>query len=194
MSWFHVDFLDFCFFPKRFTIGFASIPLRKYFRKGSDTRLILKWLMDFLSMPWSLNDVLLSALAAGNGMDAFHRLCFSAENRVWLSTAETHKAAEHLGSFMVHYYAAAKLCFGQRKLFFNLTPKYHYMLHLHDDLVLHEGQEYSINPAIWSTQMDEDYVGVTSRMSRSCHQSTVAFRTGDRWLVSTYQKWRCAAT
>ena len=117
MSWFHVDFLDFCFFPKRFTIGFASIPLRKYFRKGSDTRLILKWLMDFLSMPWSLNDVLLSALAAGNGMDAFHRLCFSAENRVWLSTAETHKAAEHLGSFMVHYYAAAKLCFGQRKLF-----------------------------------------------------------------------------
>ena len=170
-------------------MGVACTSFLNRIRKGSDTRLVLKWLLDFLSGPWLLNDILVAAMAAGTGMDAFHRLCFQSHDRIWLNQQQTRTAAEHLGSFIVNYYAAAKFCFSQTKLYFNLTPKFHYLLHLHDDLTLKEGQDYVFNPAIWSTQMDEDHVGVSSHMSRVCHQNTVAKRTGQRWLVDIFQKW-----
>ena len=160
-----------------------------HLRKGSDTRLILLWLLDYLAGPWNLNDVLQAALLAGTGMDSFHRLCFTTPDRVWLDTANTLKAGECLAMFIVHYYAAARLCFQRKLLFFNLTPKYHYILHLHDDLCLKEGQVHAINPAAWSTQMAEDHVGVSSRLSRNVHQRTVAKRTGERWLIHIFAKW-----
>ena len=163
--------------------------LRNNLRKGSDTRLVLKWLLDFLSGPWLLNDVLTAAFAAATGMDAFHRLCFQSADRVWLNERQAITAAEQLGLFIVNYFVAAKLCFSHGQLFFNLTPKFHYLLHLHDDLALSPGQQFALNPAIWSTQMDEDHVGVTSRMSRSSHQATVGKRTGQRWLLHVFQIW-----
>ena len=31
------------------------------------------------------------------------------------------------------------------------------------------GQDWGFNPACWAMQMDEDYMGVSSRMSRATH-------------------------
>ena len=149
---------------------------------------MLKWLIDYLSGPWAFDAVLQHAFQAGKAADDFHRHCFTAD-RVWLDQDQAQEASLLLGRYIVHYHAAARECWQCSLLFFNLTPKVHYLMHMLDDLRLVRGQRYVANPALWSTQMDEDHVGVSSRRSRSTHAATVAKRTGDKWLVYVRRKW-----
>ena len=46
-----------------------------------------------------------------------------------------------------------------------------------------------LNPALFSTQMAEDYIGKTCRVAKTVHPCTAAFRTAQKWLVVTKQVW-----
>ena len=138
-------------------------------RKGSDARLLVKWLVDYLQQPWLRDEIMECMLLALIAMDDFHRLCYQQADRIWLTAAQAMSARHFLWQFFCSYVKAARLCHQQAKLFFNITPKFHYLLHIHEDLQRCAGREYTLNPASFATQMDEDYVGVASQMGRTCH-------------------------
>ena len=90
------------------------------------------------------------------------------------------------------YQACARACYDQSLVFFNLTPKVHYLFHVSDDTkkqLLVNDLQCILNPALFSTQMAEDYIGKTCRVAKTVHPCTAAFRTAQKWLVVTKQVW-----
>ncbi|CAE7949237.1 unnamed protein product [Symbiodinium sp. KB8] len=159
-------------------------------RKGSDVRLVTRWLVDYLCRPWLLDETLESVFRAIAALDDFHRLCYADSDRIWMTAAQMRQARKHAGVFLASYATAAARCHADGKLFFNITPKYHYFLHIEHDLRMSMGQDWGFNPACWATQMDEDYMGVSSRMSRATHPLGAAKRTAQRWLIYSWLKWK----
>ena len=159
-------------------------------RKGSDGRLVTKWLIDYLSRPWLFDDVTEHVFALLSALHDFHHLCYVLSDRVWMSGMQMRSARTFLGRFFVAYSMAAQLCNARGMLFFNITPKFHYMLHIEHDLRLSMGYSWGLNPACFATQMDEDYMGVSSRFSRAAHPLGAARRTAQRWLMYSWSKWK----
>ena len=157
-------------------------------RKGSDTELLTKFLLDYLGQPWLLDEVASTALGWLAAMDDFLRLCYTAD-RVFFTPGQAARAHECLSCFAVKYHHCAMQCFKMQKLFFNLTPKFHYMLHVRDSLLLQQGRHIYLNPAVFSTQMCEDYVGQVSQSSRTVHPLGVPLRVGQKWRLYTKLKW-----
>ncbi|CAE7445225.1 unnamed protein product [Symbiodinium sp. CCMP2592] len=158
--------------------------------KGSDARLLTKWLVDYLSRPFLLDEISQHVFELLYAIDDFHRLCYKQCARIWMNEAQMEAARKSLGRFLVNYSMAAKKCHDRGWLFFNITPKYHYMLHIEHDLRMSMGHEWGFNPACFATEMDEDYMGVSSRMSRAAHALGAPRRTAQRWLIYSWSKWR----
>ncbi|CAE7836434.1 unnamed protein product [Symbiodinium sp. CCMP2592] len=127
--------------------------------KGSDARLLTKWLVDYLSRPFLLDEISQHVFELLYAIDDFHRLCYKQCARIWMNEAQMEAARKSLGRFLVNYSMAAKKCHDRGWLFFNITPKYHYMLHIEHDLRMSMGHEWGFNPACFATEMDEDYMG-----------------------------------
>lgn len=159
-----------------------------WLRKGSDVVLLTKFVLDYLGQPWLLDAVAEAALAWLQAMDDFLRLCYTAD-RIFLTASQSQAAFDYLTTFARHYHSCATMCHSRSLLFFNLTPKFHYMLHVRESLMLQSDQLYYLNPAVFSTQMAEDYVGVVSRSSRTCHPLGVPLRVGQKWRLYTKLRW-----
>ena len=157
-------------------------------RKGSDTRLVLKFLIDYLDAPLALDDVSLLAFHALQGLDSFLRICYI-NDRTFLRASEAMDASRHLKQFLVLYERAARLCYTRKQVFFNLTPKYHIALHICSDLEGAQSVGFCFNPACFATQSAEDFVGKVSRLGRLGHARTVSQRTCERWLMRAWTKW-----
>ncbi|CAE7941262.1 unnamed protein product, partial [Symbiodinium necroappetens] len=156
--------------------------------KGSDCTLLVKFLLDYLGQPWLLDDVAASAFQWLAAIDDFLHLCYTTD-RIFFTPEQSQTAHGHLCTFAEKYHDCASKCFARNILFFNLTPKYHYMLHVRDSLELRPKQKLYMNPAATSTQMDEDYVGRVSQSSRTVHALGVPLRVGQKWLVYTHMRW-----
>ena len=156
--------------------------------KGSDTRLVMKFLISRLDAPWNLDDVSELALDALQGLDSFMRVCY-ASDRTFLRSCEAQEAHKHLKMFLISYEKAARLCFNRGQLFFNLTPKYHIAMHVRDDLDSWKAAGFSMNPACFATQSAEDFIGKVSKLGTHGHPRLVALRTCERWLVRAWSKW-----
>ena len=148
----------------------------------------MKFLLDYLGQPWLLDDVAASAFQWLAAIDDFLHLCYTTD-RIFFTPEQSHTAHGHLCTFAEKYHDCASKCFARNLLFFNLTPKYHYMLHVRDSLELRPKQKLYMNPAATSTQMDEDYVGRVSQSSRTVHALGVPLRVGQKWLVYTHMRW-----
>ena len=59
-----------------------------------------------------------------------------------------------------------------------LKPKHHQLLEL-----CHEANATALNPALYWTFGDEDFVGKVSVIAARCHRQTVSVRTLQRWLI-----------
>ena len=160
-------------------------------RKGSDSRLLTKWLADYLSRPWLFDATTEHVFDLITALDDFHRLCYVQCDRIWMSAVEMKCAGALLSRFIFSYSMAAQKCHAEGMLFFNITPKYHYLMHMEHELRTSMGHSWGFNPACFATQMDEDYMGVSSRMSRAAHPLGAARRTAQRWLIHSWCKWRC---
>ena len=159
--------------------------------KASDVAMFLKWLCDYMSGPIEFDDVLELAFKAVCSMDDFMRLVYTAD-RIWLTRAEATQATGLLTTFLESYYKCSLCCFRKKQSFFNLTPKFHYLDHVRYDLrkSLDDPETRAfLNPAAWSTTMDEDFVGVVSRIGRNVHAANVGLRTVNRWLVYANTRW-----
>ena len=170
--------------------SFAKYPEASF--KGSDVKLLLGFLVDFMyhDETHQVNQVCCDALHAARCMDDFLRLVFTA-NRFFLSREEASAALNYLLMWHAKTHACARGCFDQRLVFFNLTPKFHYLQHVSDDIKKQLDSELTeiLSPAIYATQMAEDYIGKSCRVAKTTHPCTAVRRTGQKWLVFCRQWW-----
>ena len=88
-------------------------------------------------------------------------------------------------------HACARGCYDQSLCFFNLTPKFHYLQHVSSDVKaqLDAGHDEILNPALFATQMAEEYIGKSCQVARTTHPCTAVQRTAQKWLVFCKQWW-----
>ena len=158
--------------------------------KGSDTRLMLGWLVDWM-YTFNIderNEICASALAASRCMDDFLRLVYT-QNRLFLSREQGFACLNLLKTWYVKTMWCARACYDQKICFFNLTPKYHYLMHVGLDLErqLQGGLEDILSPGLFATQMAEEYIGKSCRVARTTHPCTAVKRTAQKWMVHCKQ-------
>lgn len=163
--------------------------------KGSDTRLIMKFLIEYMSTA-QLDNVGRAAIVAIQGMDDFLRLVFGQKDErgckahMW-DRSEAANALADLTKYLDGSYECALACYRLRACFFTMTPKNHYLHHIAVDLdvQLQAGLAWIINPGLWATQMAEDSTGRNCRIARNCHVLGTSLRLAQRWLISTHLFW-----
>lgn len=188
---------------KHFTkenLGWSS--LRKFPEcsfKGSDCRLLLGWLIHFVNeQNTPLDDVATTAYVAAMAIDNF---LFGSRDgqgcrKTMITRDEAISCKSMLKVFLEQFSSAAKLCFDRGQCFFNFTPKFHYLLHVEQDLeeqILNAQDGYILSPACFATQMAEDATGRSCRMARTCHPNTSSLRVAQKWLICCklfWDKWK----
>ena len=118
--------------------------------KGSDTRLLLGWLLNFMEEPnVVLDEVATNACVAAKAIDDFLRLCFGNKDaqgcrKILLTQEEAILCLSMLKVYLDQFTFLARTCFNQAKQFFNYTPKFHYLMHVAFDLeqqILRSGKD-----------------------------------------------------
>ena len=124
-------------------------------------------------------------------MNDFLHVCYTARDIVFLHEREATAALGYLGAFIRNYAQAALLSHQQGQYFWNLTPKFHYLLHVEHDMRQHmnTGCKHIFNPVLYSTAMAEDSVGRLSMMTRTVHPSNVSQRTAQKYLLDVKARW-----
>lgn len=203
------EFRSFCrdrkFYPhvKHFTrenLGWTSS--RKFPEcsfKGSDCRILLAFIIHVLEKPeTTIDEIAESSYVAAKSIDDFLRLVFGNRDdegcrAALLDRATGSRAALLLKLYLEKFMDCAKAAYGQQLCFFNLTPKYHYLMHvlmdMDEDLSSGGHNGCILSPALFATQMAEDAVGRSSRFSRHCHVRTTALRVAQRWLIACKVHW-----
>lgn len=159
--------------------------------KASDCVLLTQWLLDLIgTMPWEMTEPLKLAYHGLQGLDESQRLCYSGD-RLFMDLAKQRCARDALVAYMSAYSRLAVYWHNQGWTLFGFTPKCHFMCHWEHDLTeaINNGREFSWNPGAFSTPMMEDFVGVTSRMSRTVHAGAVPLNTIRKYLVEMRRAW-----
>lgn len=160
--------------------------------KAADTTLWIKWLLDLLgTMPWRPQEPLEHAYEGLLHLDAFLRLCYTHEDRLFFGPVQQQDGCEHLLKFLFAFEALAIYWFNRNWCLFGYTPKCHYTAHWHEELwdALRQSKRWTWKPAAFATPMMEDFVGICSRMSRSTHAGSVPIGTIRKYLVHALQMW-----
>ena len=167
--------------------------------KGSDTRLLLGWLIHFAENQNAaeLDEVATSAFVAAMAIDNFLRCLFENRDRqgcrkTMLTRDEAIKCHAMLKVYLNQFGSIAKKCFDRGECFFQYVPKFHYILHMAKDLedqVLQAADGFILSPACFATQMAEDAVGRSCRMARTCHPNTSSLRVSQKWLITCKLVW-----
>eukprot|EP00439_Symbiodinium_sp_Y106_P039037 s1452_g4.t1 len=124
-----------------------------------------------LDRPWRLDEegVQHTMLTAIIEYNAFHRCCWKAEDRRWLSREEAAKAACCLDAFISCYALLARWAFRNSMCHYVLVPKLHFLKHLVLDMqkeLANPAARHIANPALFATTDGEDFVGRISRPVR----------------------------
>ena len=109
-----------------------------------------------------------------------------------MTATEGQSALEALDKFLINYIRLAYDANQDGLVFFNITPKLHYLDHVRWDLrgQLSRQQQRLLNPMAFPTAMAEDYVGRASVISRTPHPTAMPLRTAQKWLIETRLRWR----
>ena len=160
--------------------------------KAADTTLLVQWLIDFIStVPFERTWVLCTALEGLEGVDEFCRLAYSSDDRLFWNQTKQRLGKCYLGAFLRAYVELAAYWHRAGWTLFKLVPKLHYSAHWHEDLrlSLEEGNAWALSPGAFSTPILEDYIGISSRISRTSHPSSVARTTIFKYLVEIRKAW-----
>lgn len=92
--------------------------------------------------------------------------------------------------FLLLYKRLARMSFDVSKALFVFMPKGHVVHHVfHELAVLSSQGKEPINPLAFAVQIDEDFVGKSSRLSRRVGPGQVVKRTLERSLQAAYKQW-----
>eukprot|EP00438_Fugacium_kawagutii_P005091 Skav221521 [mRNA] locus=scaffold1248:155645:157054:+ [translate_table: standard] len=158
--------------------------------KGSDTNLLVKWLLDYLSRPWHIDEPLRLALKGLEGYDEFARLSYTGDRLFWDRNTQQ-KGLRAIDAFLSAYSDLGRLWHGRQWCLFLCTPKVHYASHWsHElDLCLDEGKNFAWSPGAFATPMMEDFIGITSRIARTSHPTSVPLTCLQKYLVAVRKLW-----
>ena len=118
-------------------------------------------------------------------MDSLYR------SDVWLLANDAKQIAMNALRFLDGYMRLARKAYDDGKHLFPFMPKAH-ALHevfytLHDEAT--SGVAYALNPLIRAVQVDEDYIGKTSRLARRTGAPQVITRVLQRGLQASFAHW-----
>ena len=110
------------------------------------------------------------------------------EGDVFLAPSTAQLLGEQGMRFLRRYAALARAACEREHALFTLLPKHHVLHHAFLYLLQHNNCEV-VNPMCYSAQVDEDYIGKNSRVSRRVHPSTCVQRCLERHLELAYAKY-----
>ena len=102
----------------------------------------------------------------------------------WLPRAEGQKLSEWILHAMQGYALCARVCLREGRSRYALIPKLHFICHaswrLHSEC---SRAHFCINPLAESVQMQEDFIGKPSRLSRRVDARLIHLRVLERTLI-----------
>lgn len=103
----------------------------------------------------------------------------------WIASADASRLASFINCFLAKYVKLAEATLRMRKRRFPVIPKIHMMAHAGQDLLQQAAAaSWAINPAAFTNQMQEDFIGRPSRTSRRVHPRSLATSVLSRCLIS----------
>ena len=159
--------------------------------KGSTTTQVMRW---FVHECRAHRRVLVEDrlfLTVAEAAKAIHRFLSGLyRHNVWIPDWEARRLASQGRRFLQLYGEAVRLSFQAGRALFSLVPNLHRLDHIVHDLE-EESQTLPLclSPLIFSTQMDEDFVGRSARISRRVSARKCILRTIQRCLESAYDEY-----
>ncbi|CAE7226882.1 unnamed protein product, partial [Symbiodinium sp. CCMP2456] len=162
----------------------SSMPVG-HWSKGHVTTRLFVWLEEYLDTSFKdARDPMIQVRATKLG-----NMCIRGLYRcgVWMPAAQGKKVATWGLQFLQAYGQLATLAFrrGQRR--FCLIPKLHFVHHIMQELLCQSASSsWALNPLTFSVQMQEDFIGRPSRISRRVSPKAQALRTQQRVLLCMF--------
>ena len=159
--------------------------------KGNLTSLFCRWFQALYEERWDDIDreglVDLSGQAVTH-LNSFLRLLYTSD--VFIQRERGLRIAEHCRAFLALYQKLATEAFKLGKPLFPLLPKAHALDHQQYELFRSiERCGFAISPMIAGCQMDEDFIGRPSRISRKVSPRQASGRTCERYLIAAKAAW-----
>lgn len=107
----------------------------------------------------------------------------------WLEPSAATQAAGFGFRFLRRYLQCALISYQRGDRLFIIQPKAHAFHHLCVDLAEGARRGPTLNTICTSVQMDEDFIGRGSRLSRHVNEKHVAERVVNRYLQACYAQW-----
>lgn len=161
--------------------------------KGDGTRTILHYLENryetLVVSHIEPADYLSTILESIKGANHFMHVLYNAG--LWLTSAERDGVISGLTRFLRNYRRCATMSYKKGLPRFRLSPKFHTAAEVLFEL-LHakkRGMD-SLNSLVFSTQIDEDFVGKVATYSRAVSARTVHQKTVQRYKLGLAVHWR----
>ena len=175
-----------------------SCYLRTWF-KGADTYAVARWVeFKFRDLPapgWEdfRDSIFETAKCANTFLSTLYR------NGLWLQPALAGLVIRCGMGFLQEYRVCAQFAYEDNKCRYKIPPKYHAFCHITHTLieylgkvgeqVVHENLPSILSPLAWSCQLDEDFVGQISALSRTGDLNHAHEKAMNLYLMNLPKYW-----
>ncbi|CAE7227135.1 unnamed protein product [Symbiodinium sp. CCMP2592] len=198
-------FFDWCHRHRQFpyirklnqdTLGWphATEPAMGGWSKGSTTLCLLRWFVCFCHQVRDTipeDSLLFLAWQAAWKINKFFSLLY--REKLWIIASRAKEIAAHGRAFLKYNGRCAKRAFDENLPLFMFMPNLHRLHHLM--MRMEDQAEVSAfvqNGLMWSCQIEEDFIGRPSRLSRRVHPRRVIERTLLRSLTAAHRQFLSA--
>ena len=160
--------------------------------KGSTTLALLRWVIFVFGERRNaidLGSLVHIAWLAATEANAFFSGLY--RESLWIARPRAQELAGHGLAFLHLNGRAAKVAHDQNRPLFLFMPNLHRLHHIFfflKDQAANSDAEYALSPLAFSCQLEEDFVGRPSRISRRVDVRTSMARTLERVLMASYSK------
>ena len=159
--------------------------------KGSTTTALLKWFLHVCRQHLNAvheDQLLCAAFEAANHMNEFLSGLYRRE--LFIPSELALNLVEHGFAFLRGFGKCVSIAYHSKRALFIQMPNYHRIHELLRDLKIHaQCAAAVISPLAYATQVDEDFIGRPSRISRRVSWRLVIDRTLRRSLLTAYSKY-----
>ena len=178
------------------TLGWphATEPAMGGWSKGSTTLCLLRWFVCYCHQVRDTipkDSLLFLSWQAAWEINKFFSLLY--REKLWIIASRAKEIAAHGRAFLKYNGRCAKLAFDEHMPLFMFMPNLHRLQHLM--MRMEDQAEVSAwvqNGLMWSCQIEEDFIGRPSRLSRRVHPRRVIERTLLRSLTAAHRQFQSA--
>jgi len=159
--------------------------------KGHTTVILHRWFLDFCRRHPDFvagDEILCLAHKAAEQMHFFLENVY--KQPLWIYGPDACRIATHGRRFLKTQQKAAVSAHEKGRALFLFMPNLHRLDHLFRTMHDHGATcGVALNPLVWATQADEDFISRPSRLSRRVSPRLIVQRTLDRALLACYAKY-----